>query len=241
MCTVSFIPSRSGIFLVSNRDEKHDRKDALSPVCYPFPTGHITFPKDADASGTWIAMHENGHAVVLLNGGLEPHDPQPPYRRSRGLILLDILGHEDPLSAFEDISLENIEPFTVVMWIDNRLFEGIWDGRVKHFSEKDRNLPHLWSSVTLYNEATRMKRRSWFDQWLALNDGPVLEDILRFHQFTGDGDASNDLLMNRNGQMLTVSITGMQLGSGKGEMVYLDLKNGKRSYFQLAYKQPQIS
>jgi hypothetical protein len=31
----------------------------------------ITYPKDADAGGTWIAKHENGNAVVLLNGGFK--------------------------------------------------------------------------------------------------------------------------------------------------------------------------
>lgn len=241
MCTVTFIPSRNGIFLVSNRDEKHDRFDAIEPASYSFASGNITFPKDADAGGTWIAMHDNGNAVVLLNGGLEPHVPQPPYRRSRGLILLDILSSENPLATFRTISLDGIEPFTTVMWVDHKLYEGIWDGEKKYFSEKDRLVPQLWSSVTLYDDMIRARRRLWFHQWLELNSAPVLEDLMHFHQFTGDGDINNDLLMNRSGQMLTVSITGMQLADGKGQMVYLDLKNSKRSYFQLKFQQPQIS
>lgn len=241
MCTVTFIPSGDGVFLVSNRDEKHDRSDALPPAAYSFPGGRIIFPKDADAGGTWIAMHENGNAVVLLNGGLEPHQPQPPYRRSRGLILLDVLSDENPVEAFKTISLDGVESFTTVIWFDNRLYEGIWDGAKKYFSEKDCLFPHLWSSVTLYDEVTRARRRKWFDEWLATNKTPGLDDILHFHQFTGDGDTENDLLMNRNGQMFTVSITGMQLAGGKGEMVYLDMKNGKRSNFHLKFKLPQIS
>jgi hypothetical protein len=241
MCTVTFLPSGDGVFLVSNRDEKHDRAEALAPAAYTFSGGRIIFPKDADAGGTWIAMHENGNAVVLLNGGLEPHQSQPPYRRSRGLILLDVLGNEHPVGAFKDINLEGVEPFTTVMWVDNRLYEGIWDGAEKYLSEKDSQIPHLWSSVTLYDEVIRARRRNWFDKWLATNKAPGLEDMLHFHQFTGEGDAENDLLMNRNGQMLTVSITGIQLARGEGEMVYLDMKKRKRSNFRLKFKHPQIS
>jgi hypothetical protein len=226
---------------VSNRDEKHDRSDALAPAAYSFPGGRIMFPKDADAGGTWIAMHENGNAVVLLNGGLEPHQPKPPYKRSRGLILLDVLGDENPVEAFNGLCLDGVEPFTMVIWFDNRLYEGIWDGAEKYFSGKDSRFPHLWSSVTLYDEVARARRRTWFDEWLATNNAPGLEDILHFHQFTGDGDAENDLLMNRNGQMFTVSITGMQLARGRGDMVYLDMKNGKRSNFHLKFQHPQIS
>jgi hypothetical protein len=241
MCTVTFIPSPNGVLLVSNRDEKVDRADAVGPAPYSFSTGCITFPKDTDAGGTWIAMHDNGNAAVLLNGGLEPHEQQPPYRRSRGLILLDLLSSENPTAAFNTIQLDGVEPFTVVFWVGHSLHEGIWDGTQKYFSEKNKEIPHLWSSVTLYDQVTRARRRIWFDQWLELNKTPDLEDVLHFHQFTGDGDVQNDLQMNRNGEMFTVSITGMQLAEGKSEMVYLDLKNSKRSYFQLKFQQPQTS
>jgi hypothetical protein len=157
------------------------------------------------------------------------------------LILLDLLSSENPTAAFNTIQLDGVEPFTVVFWVGHSLHEGIWDGTQKYFSEKNKEIPHLWSSVTLYDQVTRARRRIWFDQWLELNKTPDLEDVLHFHQFTGDGDVQNDLQMNRNGEMLTVSITGMQLAEGKSEMVYLDLKNSKRSYFQLKFQQPQTS
>ncbi len=237
MCTVTFIPSGQGACLVSNRDEKHYRSDAIPPRAYQFPSGDIVFPKDADAGGTWIAMHANGNAIVFLNGGLSAHTPAPPYRKSRGNILLDLIDAEHASDEFKAVILDNIEPFTAIVWDNERLFECIWDGRQKHFNEKDGNQPHIWSSVTLYDETIRGKRRQWFDQWLEKHPGPGLPEILEFHQFTGEGDSHNDLLMNRNGYVFTVSITGLQLSRTRGEMVYLDVKNKRRSCIELNFRQ----
>ena len=114
MCTVTFIPVEGKVFLASNRDERHSRKEAIRPACYAFPGGIMLYPKDAEAGGTWIAMHENGNALVLLNGGKKAHIAEPPYGKSRGLILLDLAAAESPSGLFLSLDLENIEPFTVV-------------------------------------------------------------------------------------------------------------------------------
>jgi uncharacterized protein with NRDE domain len=137
MCTVTFIPSRGNIFLVSNRDEKHTRMDAHEPEAYSSSGGHVLYPKDAEAGGTWIAMHDKGNAVVLLNGGTEAHLTDPPYRKSRGLVLLDLIVEPSPSSAFLSMDLHNIEPFTVVCWDNGKLWEGIWDGENRHITRKD--------------------------------------------------------------------------------------------------------
>src|SRR3982751_4082457 len=112
MCTVTYIPANGKIFLTSNRDEKSRRFPAVPPQAYDFLSGRIYFPKDTNAGGTWIAVHENGNALVLLNGGFTFHESKPPYRLSRGLILLDLLQHESPFDYFRSINLDEIEPFT---------------------------------------------------------------------------------------------------------------------------------
>lgn len=237
MCTVTFIPGRDNVYLVSNRDEKHFRADALPPIEYSFESGKMVFPRDPDAGGTWIAMHENGNAIVFLNGGVEAHDPVPPYRKSRGLILLDLLNASSAAIEFDSMDLLGIEPFTAVAWDNGKLYECIWTGSEKHLTEKDVAVPHIWSSVTLYEETTRSRRRQWFDQWLEKNKEPDLEDILHFHQFTGEGDSHNDLMMNRDGYVFTVSITGMRLKETEGEMLYIDIKNNRRSSAVLNFGQ----
>ena len=71
------------------------------------------------------------------------------------------------------------------------------------------------------------KRKNWFTKWLQQHPQPAPDEILHFHQFTGDGDSHNDLRMNRNGQMLTVSVTLMAVAEEAIHMQYLDLKNNR--------------
>ncbi len=235
MCTVTFIPSEHTLFLTSNRDEKHYRSAASAPAVYKAASGNILFPKDGDAGGTWIAVHENGNAIVFLNGGFVAHASRPPYRKSRGLILIDLIDHPEPYTAFLDIDLRNIEPFTAIIWDDHRLFECRWDGFDKHISEPDKSKPHIWSSVTLYNPAVISKRNRWFEDWIAETGGSSQDEILRFHQFTGDGDAHNDLKMDR-GQVFTVSVTSLALSHDRATMRYLDLKNDLSFQQQLVFE-----
>ena len=224
MCTVTFIPAGDKIYLTSNRDEKHWRSAALPPSVYDFPSGRILFPKDGDAGGTWIAAHENGNAIVFLNGGFIAHQPNPPYRKSRGLVLTELIDSPEPAIFFTNINLDNIEPFTAIIWDECRLFECRWDGHQKHSIELDASKPHIWSSVTLYDAAVIARRNQWFREWINTNTDPSQQDILHFHQFTGDGDCHNDLKMDR-GQVFTVSVTSLALSGDDAHMQYLDLKN----------------
>lgn len=235
MCTVTFIPSKHTIFLTSNRDEKIGRSLAVPPVVYRGVTGKMLFPKDGDAGGTWIASHENGNAVVFLNGGFIAHIPDPPYKKSRGLILLDLLDSESPINEFESFDLNRIEPLTAIIYSGNKLYECRWDGEEKYIKQLDETSPHIWSSVTLYNHDVIEKRQKWFVEWMQVNNSPQQKEILDFHQFTGDGDDHNDLCMNR-GQVYTVSVTSLALNSDAASMQYLDLKNQKSYQKELVFE-----
>jgi len=227
MCTVTYIPTKEGYLLTSNRDEQRGRPPAQAPALYNGHTGNLLYPRDTLAGGTWFVTHGRGHTIVLLNGGWERHIPHPPYRMSRGLVLLELADSGDPLQAFADIPLEGIEPFTLVLSNpagspdgilspdsspspDGGLYECRWDGREKYCSRMDASLPHIWSSVTLYGPAITARRRSWFQSWVRANPAPDQAAILDFHRFTGDGDPHNDLLMNRDDSLLTVSITSLE-------------------------------
>jgi uncharacterized protein with NRDE domain len=230
MCTVTYIPSSKKIFITSNRDEKSWRFPAIPPQAYEFGSGKVYFPKDRNAGGTWIAVHENGNVIVLLNGGFEFHESTPPYRKSRGLILLDLVQHDSPFDFFRSINLEEIEPFTLVIWQDNELFECRWDGEKKYAKQIDKSIAHIWSSATLYNAEITAKRKKWFDEWMKERNDFLQTDIMHFHQFTGDGDTHNDLAMNRDGKVFTVSITGIEISNHNAQITYLDLPENK-TYF----------
>jgi hypothetical protein len=222
------MPVKEGMLLASNRDEKHFRSSALPPATHPTDQGMLLYPKDGDAGGTWIATNESGQAVVFLNGGFVPHQSAPPYRKSRGQVLLDIINQATPVETSMTIPLEQIEPFTAVIWAESALHEFRWDGTQRHLRKLSTHKPHIWSSVTLYDQAVIAKRESWFHTWIGEHQNPTLDDLMHFHQFTGDGDQHNDLLMNRNGQVYTVSITGLHVGHHATLMKYIDLKNNQR-------------
>ncbi len=235
MCTVTYVRKADKIFLTSNRDEKHFRSPASPPDVYPMKSGNILFPRDRDGGGTWISLHENGNAVVFLNGGFVKHVPKPPYRKSRGLVLLGLADTSSPREAFMNADFDNIEPFTAVIWDNSRLFECRWDAENRHSKELNAAAPHIWSSVTLYDEEVIVKRKKWFNNWLKQHPDPCLNDILHFHQFSGDGDKRHDLMMNRDGLVYTVSITGMQLNHTGGCMQYIDLRIRENSFRQLDF------
>lgn len=227
MCTVTYIPTQEKYFITSNRDEKNIRKKAVAPTVYEINKRKLIFPKDGNAGGTWIALNENGNAAVLLNGAFENHIPQPPYRMSRGKIVVDVVAKERPVSQFHELDLFQIEPFTLILLEKENLYECRWDGSKKHYQQLKAHRPYIWSSVTLYEKDVIKKREQWFAAFLNSNPHPTQKDILEFHQFTGDGDAANDLLMERENIYSTVSITSMLLTADRGSMKYLDIKANK--------------
>lgn len=234
MCTVTYIPAQDGPLITSNRDEQRTRPPALEPGYYDGHTGRLLFPKDARAGGTWFVLHEKGSALVLLNGARERHIPHPPYRRSRGLVLLELADSEHCLSAFKMMNLKEIEPFSVILVEEEGLHECYWDGIKKDYRPLDAALPHIWSSVTLYDPGVIQRRREWFGAWLRNNPAPGQKDVLQFHRFTGDGDPHNDLLMNRDDSLLTVSITSLQVKDDHAYLYYQDILSGKTSDRQLS-------
>lgn len=223
MCTVSFVPQKNRFFLTSNRDEKLTRKAAMHPAFYKMKTGRIAFPKDGHAGGTWIAIHENGNAIVFLNGAEVKHEKQPAYRRSRGLVLLDIIDSDDPIVTFEGIDLFNIEPFTAIIWSDRSLYQCRWDGHLRKVVEMDTNISHIWASCTLYTNEVILKRKEWFRDFLSKNPFIEQQSVVDFHLYTGEGDEHNDLRINRNGIDVTVSVTSIVIEHDQVSMKYHDL------------------
>jgi len=242
MCTVSFIPAGDKFLITSNRDEKLSRKIAVAPGMFEYNGQKLYFPKDTDAGGTWIVMKENGDAAVLLNGAFIPHEAEPPYRLSRGIILLDIFSTERPSLTFTKILLQDIEPFTIVLLETNCLYEFRWDGNEKYCKQLNVNRPYIWSSSTLYDGFAVKKREQWFASFL--NSHPTLtqQDMLNFHHFAGDGDKQNDLLMVRGEIYTTVSIASILLTKDRGSIKYMDITNNSSSEIkiELLHSSPAI-
>jgi hypothetical protein len=105
----------------------------------------------------------------------------------------------------------------------------------KHINKPKAGSPHTWSSVTLYNEAIIATRKTWFHNWQQRHPGPSMEDIIQFHLSAGEGDMHNDLCMNRNDKMLTVSVTSMEISEDKSIMQYIDLQENTRTVHEFNF------
>lgn len=223
MCTVSFVAHKETVIITSNRDEKVIRPSALPPRSYHCNGKNLVYPKDQKAGGTWFVADANGNVLVLLNGGITKHEVRFSYRRSRGLIALDIICSESPKDFWRVINLEDIEPFTLVLYQDKKLYELIWDGSTKRSTVLDETRNHIWSSVTLYPEDVRKKRSRWFFDFLKDKNEISASDMLGFHRNTEGNDSENGLIINRENTLKTVSITQVVIGQNKREIAYRDL------------------
>lgn len=221
MCTVTFVPIKNGICITSNRDEKVSRKKAISPQKTTINNKEITYPKDPQAGGTWFA-HDNENVIVLLNGAQEKHISKGSYRKSRGLIVLDLISTDDVLSTWKLINLLNIEPFTLVFFNGNQLFQLQWNEVEKSTLELNKSKNHIWSSSTLYSKEIRQERENWFTHFIESTKEITAEDLLHFHQFTENENTNYGLQINRNNILKTVSITQCTINKTI-DLKYIDL------------------
>ncbi len=234
MCTVTYLPKNNGngFFLTSNRDE-FVKRHAPSPAKIIYNGNTVYFPKEPIAGGTWIGLNENGRICCLLNGAFENHQRNKNYNKSRGYVLLDLLTSPLKPDFFFDIEdLSTIEPFTILTF-DNRkgnltyFSQFVWDGKSKHLRFPDPNVPHIWSSSTLYNTEAKRIRETWFEQFIEDTTSFTRNSVLGFHKSQKSEDKKINILMEREENFRTVSITQVETIADRIEMNYHDMLNEK--------------
>jgi hypothetical protein len=220
MCTVSYVPLGAGNFiLTSNRDENPARA-TLEPgnVTTLVQSAAIICPKDSKAGGTWIAMSTSGKVACLLNGAFIKHQHNPPYSKSRGLVLLDYFNYADAGDFNAQVDLNGIENFTLLLVEKQGVFELRWDGKQKYFSLLGDVQPRIWSSCTLYNQEEVEKKEDKFNNWMNRQDGTTVDELAFFHGYKNPEGFLLELPMVK-----TVSITSVQKTDQEIRMVYRDL------------------
>ncbi len=216
--------------LTSNRDEKYLRKPALDPRIHLVDDTLVVFPKDQQAEGTWIATSGNPFTLCLLNGAFQKHQSKSNYKKSRGLVLLDFFKYNNVQRFLREYDFNGIEPFTLLLLDTNlkiHLTEARWDGSQLHQTEIDTQEPHIWSSATLYTPETVKQRENWFRDFLMSHPDYMGYSILDFHHLGGKGDTSNSLVMDRENEVRTVSITSILRQNNHLQMTYKDVVNQK--------------
>ena len=233
MCTVTYIPKGKNEFvLTSNRDENPSRSPKNITRLVE-NRGVLIFPRDKAAGGTWIAASEKDRIICLLNGAFEYHRHDPPYRMSRGIMVLDYFNYPSASSFFDAFPFSGMEPFTMIIIERGQLIEFRWDGACTHVKQLDTRYAYIWSSASLYPAPIREKREKWFAEWMLGRVDFSIQSILDFHRYGGEGDSVNDLTMNRGNIVKTVSITSIVKEKDQIKMIYHDLIRDKNKHQEI--------
>jgi len=235
MCFVTYLPQQEGFVLTSNRDEHAGRPKALPPKKYTIGCQSVFYPKDGLAGGTWIAASAR-FTLCLLNGAFVNHVPQPPYRRSRGLVLLDFFEINDVIRFVSAYNFAGIEPFTLVIVAQEakiELHQLRWDTHQLHHHVLEAQAAFAWSSATLYDANTVQERATWFAKWHQTPGQRSAGEVIDFHLSGGKGDKRNDLVMNRNNELMTVSVMQVQQVAGHFLLQYQDRLNAQNYRYRI--------
>jgi hypothetical protein len=221
MCFVAYIPIKDGFILGSNRDEHRGRAAASPPNQITLGGNKVLMPVDGKAGGTWIALREDGVALVLLNGAFENHERKPSYRHSRGIIIPQMMREDQPSLAFEAMNLQDIEPFTLLA-IHGLPSLWRWDGNALQRENPDPGKTLCISSATLYHQQQQAIRAGWFFDFVSMDSSIHAKGLLHWLSTGGYGPQDTDIVLNRQDGIRTVSSTVVSVCKKERQMLYRD-------------------
>ena len=234
MCIVSYIPTEKGFYFTSNRDENQLRK-TLTPRTYSHGVHRLTYPKDMEKGGSWLAIHANRNRLgCILNGKHLTEEEKKNYSVSRGNILIEHLQNEKPLS-FDKTNLIHVAPFLylgLVFKASPLLTKYFWDGKRLIKEELDINAPYIWTAPSLYDskvtETINQKFLSFCDSVQNIKTGNVIELHEELKSYLPES-----AVRKANGNLRTTSVTHFSKLGGKQKLFYKDILADKRYNYQL--------
>lgn len=227
---MTYLPQTDNVItLTTNRDESPKREPADFPVKAKTPFHQIVYPQDGEKGGTWIAAASSGKVINLMNGGFVPHQSNPPYRKSRGLVLLDAFDYHDFETFSHQANFDGIEPFTMVfiepLQIGTMLSELRWDGFNRYYQTLNPDKPHLWASASLYSHEAHNRRNQYFHQSLNDQSSSTPLALIHLHHQMAMGCFERDYMEDGSlPPVETQSITQVSIEKNFGMIQYKDLK-----------------
>ena len=238
MCTVTYLPGPSDSYIfTSNRDEQANRSpEQLSQIVNPQGL-RLILPQDT-GGGSWIVLSENGRLACLLNGAFVRHQRQLPYRRSRGLVVLDFFNYSNGEEFWQEYDFNQIEPFTLITLEPGYRIEGRWDGERAHLRHFPIDEPQIWASATLYTREMQEERQVWWDSFLNATEQPGPAEVQNFHLTAGKGDPATNLRMSRPEYgVATVSVSQVVANNESLDFSYFELLKDKQDRVQFPLQQ----
>lgn len=235
MCTVSVLPLQNGHVFTFSRDEKPERHTPHFITQQQLAHKEIYYAKDSRAGGTWFAADNRGNAAMLFNGAFKKHEKQQGYKKSRGIILLQLITALNMLRFFEEEELKGVEPFSILLFENKNLYRLTWDGVSKHITPLLNKTGYIFSSATLYDERIQQQRRLWLADFFIQQQQITSDGIFQFHSGYKSDDKENGLIIERPGSCSTLSISQLIITAGAAEMKHVDLITGKEYKHQIVF------
>lgn len=216
MCTLIALHRRvpgAPLVVAANRDEFHARP-AEPPAIRPTAAGATLAPRDARAGGTWLGLSGRGLFAAVTN--LRCDDPDP-RRRSRGLLVLDVLGEPDAGSAarrLDELGAGLYNPFNLFVADRERAFAFTYRDRPRRVDPADGSGVFVIGNVDPTGPATRKieRLRKGAEQAATASAERVLEVLARVCRSHSD-DSPFDSVCVHAGEYGTRSSTLLRLGT----------------------------
>jgi hypothetical protein len=190
VCTVSIIEVQGGFRLVTNRDEKRTRPQALPPRTHVLAEGgHATWPVDPQGGGTWVGASDSGLVMCVLNVnfGAAIHAPPPGTLESRGGLIPRLIGQAEAsqaMAALLEMDLSRYAAFRMVACdvVQGRVRVGNarWDREEMRLSWHEA--PVCFASSGLGDALVR-PRLPLFERLVANTPSPESQDAFHRHQW----------------------------------------------------------
>jgi len=223
MCTVSWRHTRGGYELLSNRDERHTRKTAVSPFIQEERGVYFIAPIDGDHGGSWIAVNQFGLTFCLLNryGCDLCHTSRPSI--SRGLVLMEMVdcrSVDEAGGRMTYLKLELFQPFDLVILEPMRPCLLLhWTGR-DLLIEQDGEYAMPLVSSSFDQTGVAAHRRQLFNK-LATKEGEINSALLHaFHSSHSPIASAYSPCMHRE-EASTVSFSRVRVTGDRVEFFYL--------------------
>lgn len=223
MCTLTYVPLSYQTVITVNRDEAPSRA-ASDPVIYEDNGRRYWLAPEPVSGGSNLVLDIiNQRLLVLLNGAFEAHESKPPYRLSRGVVIMEAFDFDSLKIMTDNYDFSGIEPFTLLSFQNSKWEEIRWDGEEVYHSVPSAANIGIWSSAKLYESEEAKVREESFMNFVERSRAIYAQHLFDIHQRDRHDPRGVGFRMNHEDIVKTVSITQLIFENNRVMLRYMDL------------------
>ncbi|MCY4217624.1 MAG: NRDE family protein [Flavobacteriaceae bacterium] len=226
MCIVTYVPTKTGFILTSNRDENPNRP-TVAPDYYYSYNQTLIYPRDKVAGGTWFGVNCSQLKIGCVLNAQHPHDKKSSL--SRGVFLRNHLTRRHFNGKLTAYHFQGLAPFEYLLVdyksSDIQFLVYYWDGQHLITKKVDSQKEQIWSSLSLYNSEKHTNNLKIFQDGLKQNQEINQDAVFKMHetQFVQPFKSTNFHSYQQQFPIQTISITSLSVNRENKKLIYKDL------------------